>query len=184
VSELLGRHQAFSLVANRCSAADAEALKAIRDSGEYKVLGLTWEEFCIQRAGITRAYAEQHIHCFEEFGENYRRMAELMFMSPGTYRLIHSAVSENGFAFNGEHIALVPKNRDKLVAAVKAIRAECRSARNIASVGALNKGLEKLIDSALDMATEPAKRAQTIDLLERAEARIRAAVQSIRQNAA
>ena len=29
----LGRHQAFGMIANRCTAADAECLKTIRDQG-------------------------------------------------------------------------------------------------------------------------------------------------------
>jgi hypothetical protein len=36
----LGRHQAFGLIANQCSAGDAECLKIIRENEEYKKLGL------------------------------------------------------------------------------------------------------------------------------------------------
>src|SRR5450756_455042 len=82
----LGRHQAFGLIANRCSAADAECLKAIRDGGEYKQLGLTWEQFCGKHAGVSRVYADRQIHCLEEFGGNYFRFAEVMQISPETYR--------------------------------------------------------------------------------------------------
>ena len=184
VHEWLGRHQAFALVANRCAAADAECLKAIRDSGDYKELRVTWDEFCTKHAGMTRAYVEQHIQCFEQFGENYRRMAELMLMSPATYRLIHGSVSEQGLEFQGEHIALLPANRDKIVAAVKTLRAERRSARNTPTVATLNKSVEKLIDGALDMAGAPDKRAETIDLLERAASRIQSAAEFLRQKAA
>ena len=66
----LGRHQAFGRIANRCSAADAECLKAIRDGGEYKELGLTWEQFCTRHAGVSRVHAERQIHYMEEFGGN------------------------------------------------------------------------------------------------------------------
>jgi hypothetical protein len=182
--EWLGRHQAFALVANRCAAADAECLKAIRDSGDYKELHVTWDEFCVKYAGMTRAYVEQHIQCFEQFGENYRRMAELMFMSPATYRLIHGSVSEKGLELHGEHIALVPANRDKIVAAVKTLRVERRTARNPPTVATLNKSVEKLIDGAMDMAAEPARRAESIDLLERAASRIQSAADFLRQKAA
>ena len=61
----LGRHQAFGLIANRCSAADAECLKAIRDGGEYRQLGLTWEQFCTKHAGVSRVHAERQIHYLE-----------------------------------------------------------------------------------------------------------------------
>ena len=74
----LGRHQAFGLIANQCSAGDAECLKIIRENEEYKKLGLTWEEFCNGHAGVSRAHADRLIQYLEEFGTNYFRMAELM----------------------------------------------------------------------------------------------------------
>jgi len=40
----LGRRQAFSIVAGRCSAADAQCLRELRESKRYKGLGLTWEQ--------------------------------------------------------------------------------------------------------------------------------------------
>ena len=116
----LGRHQAFGLIANRCSAADAECLKAIRDGGEYKQLGLTWEQFCARHAGVSRVHAERQIHCLEEFGGNYFRFAEVMPISQGTYRLIAGAVSDQGLECDGERIPLVRENRAKVAAALTA----------------------------------------------------------------
>src|SRR6202011_3591318 len=84
----LGRHQAFGLIATRCSAADAECLKSIRDGGEYKELGLKWDEFCEKHAGISRVQANRQIHHLEEFGTTYFKMSEVMAISPETYRLI------------------------------------------------------------------------------------------------
>src|SRR5947208_6537624 len=89
----LGRHQAFNLMAHRCTAADAECLKAIRDSGEYKKLGLTWAQFCEQHAGVSRPYADRQIDYIEKYGANYHRMAELMNLSEETYKLIASSIS-------------------------------------------------------------------------------------------
>src|ERR1035438_4459802 len=67
----LGRRQAFSLIAGRCSAADAKCLRELRESKKYKLLGLTWEECCKQRAGIGRSTADQIIQNLEEFGPDY-----------------------------------------------------------------------------------------------------------------
>ena len=120
----LGRHQAFGLIANRCSAADAECLKAIRDGGEYKQLGLTWEQFCGKHAGVSRVYADRQIHCLEEFGGNYFRFADVMPISQATYRLIAGAVSDQGLECNGERIPLVRENRGKVAAAIEAMRAK------------------------------------------------------------
>jgi hypothetical protein len=169
----LGGHHAFALVANRCAAADAECLKSIRDSEDYKKLGVTWEEFCIRFAGMTRTYVEQHIHCFEEYGENYRRMAEIMSMSPATYRLIGSAISDQGLEFHGEYIPLQRENRAKIAAAVKTLRAE-RKPRQPAPItlAALNKGVDKLMQSVIGIANEPGRRAELIVFLERAAEQI------------
>src|SRR5439155_18654488 len=110
----LGRHQAFGMIASRCSAADAECLKAIRDGGEYKQLGLTWTEFCEQHAGVSRVQADRQIHYLEEFGAKYFRLSEVMQISPETYRLIGGAVRGGGRDLNGERIALGSGSRGKV----------------------------------------------------------------------
>jgi DNA-binding SARP family transcriptional activator len=46
----LGRKQAFTLIAGRCSAATVVCLRKIREGKRYRALGLTWEQFCRQRA--------------------------------------------------------------------------------------------------------------------------------------
>jgi len=43
VGEWLGRRQAFAMVAGRCSAADVQCLRELRESKKYKLLGLSWE---------------------------------------------------------------------------------------------------------------------------------------------
>src|SRR5260370_22516589 len=118
----LGRRQAFGLVANRCTAADAECLKMMRDRAEYQKLGLNWEEFCQQKAGISRRHADRLIGQLEEFGSNYFRMAELMEISGDTYRLIAGAVSEDGLEYKGEKIPLTPGNRKQVMAAGEKLR--------------------------------------------------------------
>src|SRR5437588_13108903 len=100
----LGRHQAFGLIANQCSAGDAECLKIMRENEVYKKLGLSWEEFCISHAGVSRVYADRLIHYLEEFGTNYFRIAELMQISADTYRLISDSVGDAGIEVNGETI--------------------------------------------------------------------------------
>jgi hypothetical protein len=55
-------------IANHCSAAQAECLTRIRKEGLYKALNLTWDEFCKQHAGASRAHADEIIRRLEEFG--------------------------------------------------------------------------------------------------------------------
>ena len=118
----LGRRQAFGMVANRCTAADAECLKALRDSGKYKRLGLSWKDFCEQKAGISRRYADKLIGHLEEFGANYFRLAELIQISTETYRLIAGMVSDGGLEVQGEKIPLTRENRKRVMDAVDALK--------------------------------------------------------------
>lgn len=179
----MGRHQAFALVSNRCSAADAECLKAIRDEGNYKELGVTWEQFCVKYAGISRVQADQHIHCFEEYGANYRRMAELMSLTSGTFKLIAGAVSDKGLEFQGEYIPLMPENAARIAAAVKVLRKENRAVRKPTPVTPhlLHDTLEKVFTGVMAIANEPGRRAELIVLLERAGDRFQMMAQAMRE---
>ena len=118
----MGRHQAFGLMANRCSAADAECLKQMRDSGKYKELGMTWATFCQEKAGISRVSADRLINHLEEFGANYFRLSELMPISRETYRLIAGSVSEEGVEVDGKKIPMTRENRKRVMAAVESLR--------------------------------------------------------------
>ena len=179
----LGRHQAFGLIANRCSAADAECLKAIRDGGEYKQLGLTWEQFCTRHAGVSRVHAERQIHYLEEFGGNYFRFAEVMPISAGTYRLIAGAVSDQGLECNGERIPLVRENRAKVAAALTAIRAKAESrSTGRPSIAAARKRLDALLDEAHAVAGQASGRVELIVMLEDGSESLRRLALKLREN--
>lgn len=124
----LGRKQAFSNMAGRCSAADAHCVRTLREEKMYKATGLTWEEFCQQRLGISRALADKTIRLLEEFGETYFHLAGLIHVPPDDYRLIAGAVSADGVQHAGESIAIVPQNAVKLAEAVKELRQQARLA--------------------------------------------------------
>jgi len=79
---LVGRQQAFAVIANKCSAAQALCLKQVRETRLYEKLDLTWDEFCKEYAGIGRAYADRLIQQHEEFGEAYFRLSEIARISP------------------------------------------------------------------------------------------------------
>jgi hypothetical protein len=118
----LGHHDAFNAVSNRCSAADAETLRDIRDSGQYKETKLNWDEFCRQYVGVGRSYADRLIRHLQEFGPNYFRLSELVEVSADTYRMLAPAVSDAGLSFEGQTIALKPENRRQILAAVETVR--------------------------------------------------------------
>ena len=106
----VGRQQAFAMIANKCSAAQALCLKQVRETRLYEKLELTWEEFCKEYAGISREQADRLIRQHEEFGDAYFRLSEIARISPETYRQIASQVSDEGLEFDGRKLALIPEN--------------------------------------------------------------------------
>jgi hypothetical protein len=123
----IGRGQAFSFVANHCSAAQAECLARIREDGLYKALNLTWEEFCTRHAGVNRAHADEIIRRLEEFGAAYFRLSEIIRISPRSYRDLPVTVNEEAIEIGGESIPLTPENALRIRHAIGALRAELRS---------------------------------------------------------
>jgi hypothetical protein len=126
----VGRQQAFAMIANRCSAAQALCLKQVRESRLFEKLELTWEEFCKEFAGISRAQADRLIQQHEEFGDAYFRLSEIARISPETYRQIASQVSDEGIEFDGRTLALTPENAPKIRAAIQTLRAQLKQVRD------------------------------------------------------
>jgi len=120
----LGRREAFSLVAGRCSAADAKCLRELRESKAYKELGLTWEECCKQKLGICRSAADQIIRSLEEFGPDYFTIAQVTGIAAGEYRKIAGSVANHVLLHDGEEIPIAVENAPRLAAAVEALRSE------------------------------------------------------------
>ena len=118
------------MIANRCSAAQALCLKQVRESRLFEKLELTWEEFCKEFAGISRAQADRLIQQHEEFGDAYFRLSEIARISPETYRQIASQVSDEGIEFDGRTLALTPENAPKIRAAIQTLRAQLQRVRD------------------------------------------------------
>ena len=115
----LGRRQVFRVMGGRCTAADALCLQTIRDNQLYRVLNMTWEEFCRKLVGVSRPVADRILRHFEEFGTGYFELAAVTGVTPQDYRLIAGAVSEQGVAHAGETIPILPENAPRLIAAIK-----------------------------------------------------------------
>jgi hypothetical protein len=126
----VGRQQAFAVIANRCSAAQALCLKQVRENRLYEKLALTWEEFCKEYAGISRETADRLIRQHEEFGEAYFRLSEIARISPETYRQISSQVSDEGLEIDGRKLALTAENAPKIRAAIQTLRAQLQQVRD------------------------------------------------------
>ena len=122
LGQILGSRRAFSSVAGRCSAADADCLRRIRDQKLFTGRAETWDEFCPKFFGMSRAKANRVIGYLDEFGPGYFELAQLTQISPVEFRAIADSVKDKALHWQGEAIALIPENSEKVAAAVDALR--------------------------------------------------------------
>lgn len=122
-----GLQQAFAIVSGSCSAARAQCLRQVRDSKMLDDLGLTWEEFCKEHAGISRAHADSLIRQHAEFGDAYFRLSEIARVSAHTYRQIAAQVDGETIEIDGQKLALTPANATRIRAAIQSLRNRART---------------------------------------------------------
>ena len=121
-----GLQKAFAAVAGSCSAARAQCLKQVRDSRMLDDLGLTWEEFCHDYAGISHRHANDLIRQYDRFGDPYFRLSEIVRVSPETFQQIAGHVDGDTVDIDGEKLPLVPENAAKIRAAIHSLRNQVR----------------------------------------------------------
>jgi len=165
---LLGRRQAFGLVAARCSAADAACLRDLRNQKSYRSLGLNWKQFCTQHLGMSQTYANRLIGYLEEFGPEYFDLAQLTGISPDEYRAIAPAIKDQAIHHDGQVIALLPENTEKLAAAVSELRREATPPMKAAAALSIDERLRRVERRSAELVTEISElsRAQ-LDTIER-----------------
>ena len=118
----LGQTNAFGLIAGRCSAAQAEGLRRLRDQKMFKRCTEKWEDFCPQYLKISRAEADRTIRLIEEFGPAYFEVAQLTRVSAETFRAIAPHIQDGVLHHNGEAIELNAENSRRVAAAVVEMR--------------------------------------------------------------
>jgi hypothetical protein len=118
----LGQSQTFSLVAGRCSAAQAATLLSLRQEKKYLKCASNWREFCTRYLHMSGSEADKIIRLWEEFGPAYFELAQLIRISPESYRAIEPAVKEGALQHDGEVIEFDAENSRKLAAAVAELR--------------------------------------------------------------
>ena len=119
---VLGQNQAFGFLAGRCSAAQAETIRRLRNEKLYKRITEHWKEFCPQYLKMSGTQADSIIRLWEEFGAGYFEIAQLTRVSPETYRALAPAVENGVLNLNGEQIELTIENSRKVAAAVSQVR--------------------------------------------------------------
>lgn len=118
----LGRREAFGSIAGRCTAAEIQCLKQIRDNKLYQGRTASWRDFCRQYLGASRTHINRLIGHLEEFGPVYFQLSQVARVSPETFRAIAPAISDEGVRCGGEVIALLPENSQKVAAAIAELR--------------------------------------------------------------
>jgi len=121
-----GLQNAFAAVAGSCSAARAQCLKQVRDSHLLDDLGLTWDEFCTEYAGISRGHADHLIRQYDQFGDAYFRLSEIARVSSKSYGQIAPHVAGDVLDLDGQKIPLTPENAPRIRAAVQSLRNQVR----------------------------------------------------------
>src|SRR5690242_2128144 len=112
---MVGAQRTLGTIARKSSAASVRYLKEMRDTQQYKELGVPWKEFCVKYAGIDHKTANLAIAHYEEFGEAYFNLGQLMHLQPSGYRLLAGHIEGNTLEHNGEKIAIEPDNAARLV---------------------------------------------------------------------
>jgi hypothetical protein len=123
----LGRRQAFALMAGRCSAADAECIREARRNKRYRALKMTWEQFCVERLGITSVTANKIVRQLEEFGPEFFTLAQLTRVTPEEYRRLKVAVRGHALLHAGEEIPIEAENGPRLAAAIDELRRNAKA---------------------------------------------------------
>jgi hypothetical protein len=140
----LGRQQAFALIGTKCSGAQAQCLREIRESRAYEKLGVTWDEFCPRYAAISRSKADDLIHRLDEFGQDYFRICEVARISPEAYRQIASLVHGETIELEGEAVPLIPENAPRIRLGIRSLLAEIH--RLVADRERRSSGIVELSD--------------------------------------
>ena len=122
VGVALGQNHAFGLIAGRCSAAQAEGLRRLREEKLYKRCTEKWDDFCPRFLRISRAEADRTIRLWEEFGAPYFELTQLTRVSPETFRAIAPAIQDGALHYQGEVIELNPENSRRVAAVVAELR--------------------------------------------------------------
>jgi hypothetical protein len=122
LGRLVGQTEAFTLIAGRCTAAQAAKMKEIRDSKVYLDYAKDWGEFCPKFFQSGKTNINKFIKLLEDFGPTYFEVAQFTRMSAETYRAIAPAIHDHTLHHNGEAIALIPENAHKVAAAVEEMR--------------------------------------------------------------
>ena len=145
LGQWLGRHQALAWVSSHCSAADAHALREIREQKLYRALDMSWEEFCRVHAGFSHKKADRIIDQLDEFGDSYFNLTEIQRIPAPEYRALQPAIGENTLDFDGHCIPISRENTRQLAEAVQTLRGRLAQEQGKSALVTLQNRLDRTI---------------------------------------
>lgn len=110
LGKVLGQSIAFGTIAGRCSAAQAAAIRQIRNEKVHLRFGLSWREFCPKHLKMCGSQADTFIRLLEEFGSDYFEHTQSVRISADTYRLVAPFIQDKSLHFHEEVLELNSAN--------------------------------------------------------------------------
>ena len=124
----LGRREAFGLIAGRCSAAEIEAIRQIRDENLYQDLHCNWDECCTRHLHASRRSVERELGYLHKYGPAFFTVRQLTHITVKEYESIAGHITDQGVNLDGALVSVHVDNSNQLAAAVEELlkRAEPR----------------------------------------------------------
>jgi hypothetical protein len=119
----LGRREAFGMIAGRCSAADVECLRQIRNQKLYLDVSLNWQEFCRGPLRSSRKKIDTAIRQLEDHGPQFFHATQVMRITEAEYIAIKEHITEEGVKIDGQVIEWSLDNTERITEAVGKLRA-------------------------------------------------------------
>jgi len=164
---MLGQRRAFGMVAGRCSAAQAECLRKVRDEKIYLKFAANWAGFCERQLKISKRTADRAIALLKKHGTLYFETAALTGITPAEFERIEHAIQCDGIHLGSEVIALIPENATRAVDAVARLQAEAAAAQCSEPAASTEEKIRELEKRAMQLCASFHKTAKAADSMER-----------------
>jgi hypothetical protein len=147
----LGRREAFGVIAGRCSAAEVECLREIRDQKLYLENSANWDEFCRVQLRTSRRKVDTALRQLQQYGRRFFHAAQMMRLTEAEFVSVQEHLTDEGVKLDGQVIAWGSENEARItetMGKLRAIAAPTAGTRSgafdvlLKRFGALNEQLE------------------------------------------
>lgn len=163
---MLGQRRAFGMVAGRCSAAQAECLRKVRDEKTYLKFATNWAGFCERQLKISKRTADRAIALLKKHGTLYFETAALTGITPAEFERIEHAIQRDGIHMGSEVIALIPENAARADDAVARLQAEAAAAQSAEPAVSAEEQIRELEKRAMQLCASFHKTAKVTDSIQ------------------